>query len=443
MQKWLSKIKVDWWSVSLIIISVLSSLIWLNWNIKPLTQIDSDLFLRLADQVNKFQLPDLAHRTPLLPLFLAILKELGGLKGVVATQILLGAITIYLIYKIIKSVSKNQTLAGLSALMMVLDPLIISHQSAIMSETLGLFFLMLFFWLHLQLLNKLTKKRLILMVVTDILLIMSRPVYIILPIGVYLYHLISGWWFNLGKARFRRKLILTAITINCLFLISYQSINYFKHGFFGMTVVSQFNLLGKTLQYGYLNKVQINQSTPEDVKQVVLAYLENPDEKSPYSLINKSHPEIHSTKTLLTILKPVNKYFIRTNWIDFVKKTINLIPQTFTTDRYYYDSVNFDNFTSIKTKIDQIYNQINRMKLIGLIIWLVTWFKWYLIEKNKTGYHVGILLMGVIYTMVIISIFSHNDYVRLRVPAEPLLSSMIIIPVVYWSLKILDYAKSE
>jgi len=440
MKKLLNKLNCSWGSILLVITAILASFFWLGFKIEPLTTPDSNFYLKLADQVEKFQLPDLAHRTPLVPVFIAIFKAFLGLKGVVAAQILLGAITIYVIYKILERISQNKALARLAALMLAFDPLVISHQTAIMSETLGLFFLMLFLWLHLQLLSNLTKKRLIITVINDCLLIMSRPIYIILPIGIYMYHLISSWWF---KIKLKKGLVLVAIAANCLFLIGYQSINYFQHGFFGMTVISHINLLGKMVEYGYLDNFKNEATTPENVKRIVLAYQDNPEEKSPYSLLNKSHPEIHSSRALVRVLQPVNKYFLLNYRVDYVKKTAKLIPQIIKSTRGYYRSISYDKFRLIKAGVDKIYNEINELELIALTIWLFVLTQWYLIQKKIIGYQAGILLTGVIYTMVMISIFSYGDYARLRMPIEPLLNMMIIVPVVYWGLKILKCGKNE
>jgi len=440
MKKLLNKLNCSWGSILLVITAILASFFWLGFKIEPLTTPDSNFYLKLADQVEKFQLPDLAHRTPLVPVFIAIFKAFLGLKGVVAAQILLGAITIYVIYKILERISQNKALARLAALMLAFDPLVISHQTAIMSETLGLFFLMLFLWLHLQLLSNLTKKRLIITVINDCLLIMSRPIYIILPIGIYMYHLISSWWF---KIKLKRRLILVAIAANCLFLIGYQSINYFQHDFFGMTDVSHINLLGKMVEYGYLDNFKNEATAPEDVKRIILAYQDNPEDKSPHSLLNKSHPEIHSSRVLMRILQPVNEYFLLNYPVDYVKKTAELIPQVIKATRGYYKSISYDKFRLIKAGIDKIYNEINELELIALTIWLFVLTQWYLIQKKIIGYQAGILLTGVIYTMVMISIFSYGAYARLRMPIEPLLNMMIIVPVVYWGLKILKYGKNE
>jgi len=441
IKKQLSSIKADKWSVFLIGVSIFTSLFWLNWKIEPSIRIDSDLYIKLADQMSSFNPSLLTHRTPLMPLFIAVVKKFLGLRGIVIVQMLFGAGSILLVNKIVLKISKNQVLAGLTALILAFDPLVISYQPAIMSETLGLFFLMLFFYLHLQLFNKLTKKRLILTVINDLLLIISRPVFIILPIGIHIYHLISS---RRIKIKIKRKFIMAAIAVNCLFLMGYQSINYYYNGFFGMTVISQINLLGKIIQYGYLEKIVIDSSTPKDVNKILFAYQDNPKEKSPYSLLLKSHPNIHSSLTLTNTLQPVTQYFFSRKWQDYLIKTTKLIPQTITAERPSYNPNDFDRFEWIKVKINTYFNKINRLKLIVLGVWLAIFTKWYLIERKIIGYQLGLLLAGIIYTVVMISIFSHSEYVRLRLPVEPWLNSLVIVPVIYWSLKFLKkYGKNN
>ena len=126
-------------------------------------------------------------RTPGYPLFLGLIYKILGknYKAVVLVQILLSILSIYFIYLIGTMVHKEST-GFIMALVFSFDPVTISMNYRIMTETLFLFFLVLYIFLGILWLNNSMSKIIPLITGTILgLLTLVRPItYYLIPIFV-------------------------------------------------------------------------------------------------------------------------------------------------------------------------------------------------------------------------------------------------------------------
>lgn len=115
--------------------------------VHPLTLPDSLDYLHLARRIDHGQSYRFtgmyAKRLPGYPIFLAIILAVDGgkLAGIIVTQAMLGAVAVYLAWRIARYISESAAL--FAAALVAFDPLLIGFAASYLSETL---FTTLFLW---------------------------------------------------------------------------------------------------------------------------------------------------------------------------------------------------------------------------------------------------------------------------------------------------------
>jgi hypothetical protein len=96
---------------------------------------------------------------------------------------------------------------------------------------------------------------------------------------------------------------------------------YLQTGYVGLSRTSDFNLLGKAIQYGYLHQHYLN--PPGIVQRAQEIYLQMERNQDPYSVINRPGSERLDS---MANLRTINSYFLAGRSVDFVIKTGQLLP---------------------------------------------------------------------------------------------------------------------
>lgn len=438
----------DWQSVLIkylplliiFIASLLFNLIFFSWGKAPVHFNDSVSYINVAESIRHFHLPDLSIRTPVYPLYLSFFLLFNKLNWAVLFQIVIGAFSAILLYLIILKLIKIRPLALILALFLVLDFGVSNFQSAILSETLALFLLLVFVYLRIVSLNReVTKSFLILLILADIFLFFVKPNFIILPICLYILQILMCIFF-LSKTSFYKKNIIylsIGILINIVIIVGYSGLNLARYGFFSFTSVSDVNTLGKIIQYGYIDPNKSYDNPPPLAQKAIIAVEQYGQVPTVAFQIESELSRTSANKT--QDIKMINKYFLKGNKGNYVKKSIKKIPTVFVEKRFFYcqPSLKILENKIFKWKFDfvnKIFDSINHFKLAAFLISLV-FLVLLLIEKRKEEFMILILLMAAIfYSIAIIATFDVNEPFRSRISVEFLLNLLIFTPILYLAI---------
>jgi len=202
--------------------------------------LDSSSYLLLSnnfDQAFIFNSDHLAaaslFRTPGYPVFLSILPSI---KSIILTQILLHfflSLISILIFRIVHG-SKNPKLEFGLFLLTQIETSLLVYSFRILSEILFAFFVILFAYLLIKKLNKMTDSKLGIYLPTILFcLLLVRPIGLIL-MAVFFILLI----FSNHKAFYLKLLIITVVIYS-----SYSAYNFFRLGVFTFSTVQNEHLL--------------------------------------------------------------------------------------------------------------------------------------------------------------------------------------------------------
>jgi len=409
--------------ISLIIISIFSSIFWIEFSFDKKMQVDSYQYLQIADQIDNFDWRNVDINTtiytPGYSIFILIFRQFIGLNGIIYIQVLISALGFYFVYKLLSFFVKQQ-LAWLTTAILVFDPQIINYQTVILSDTLGWFVLTINLWIHCQLIKKFSLRKLILSIVYGVLLMLTRSIFFYLPIFLF------GIQFFIS----RRRVYLVAVIVTLFLIIGYQAQNYRRYSFWGVSQVSQINLLGKFVEYGYLDQ-KYSSPIPPELKRIQLGYQQNFQEKSPYTILKNTYNDNTSREIAMNGLAKTNAFLMKTHLIDYLKKVIIQTKTNFTINRIYHGSLNFESYPKIKSFINAFFINLNHWKFIFFIISIFTWLYLFTQKRRPYYYFLGIMIFVIVYILLILTAINYGDYARIRLSVEWLLNSMVILPIIY------------
>ncbi|HLV13718.1 MAG TPA: hypothetical protein VKY41_00940 [Xanthomarina sp.] len=180
---------------------------------------DTEDYTNLANYLLNFSLENYTgERTPGLPLLIALVG--GNIYAAVLIQILLGILSLYLIFDFTKTKTQNTQIAFWTSFITTSFLHFVFYEFAVLTESLTLFFLLVSFW-YIQKFNVLNpstslKHYLILSIILSYLYLI-RPMFIYIPIGFSLFYLVKNINFGIKKA------LPKAITLSLLPLLTFYA----------------------------------------------------------------------------------------------------------------------------------------------------------------------------------------------------------------------------
>ncbi|WP_417857387.1 hypothetical protein [Xanthomarina gelatinilytica] len=180
------------------------------------------------------------ERTPGFPMLIAVSG--GDLYITVFLQLVLGLLSIILLFNFIKIKSKSTPVAFWSTLIYSSFLHIVLFEFAILTETLTTFLVILTFWLieKYKIFNHDSKviPVLILSIILS-LLYLTRPMFIYFPVGFSLFYLVKNYRWNLKLVLIK---ILIILTLPYLSYYAWCSVNKNNIGVFASTYFTGVNL---------------------------------------------------------------------------------------------------------------------------------------------------------------------------------------------------------
>ena len=356
----------------------------------------------------------------------------SSLKLAVYGQIVLGAVTIVLLYLICLKLLNSEALALCLSGFLGLNFQILNYQATVLTESLATTLLMAVLYVHITSINeRITAKRFFVLASVDSLFVMVRPNFILLPASLYALHVL--YILAVSKSKGERLntaasglwVIVLGISFNLTLVAIWSTLYYLKTGQLGLSRTAEFNLLGKNIQYGYLDQERAD--APPLARRVREIYQELQHDQDPYSIIKRLGDEdLFSRENLAAI----NSYFITGRRADFAIKTMQLFPVVLKKDvHFYYGKPNGSIENPLLHFINQGFNAFNAFNVkafvfaSGLAVWL-------LVKKKQQQFMILIMILATIfYHLLTITAFGYSEYPRLRVPIDLLLNVLVVLPL--------------
>src|SRR5262249_34239655 len=147
----------------------------------------------------------------------------------------------------------------------------------------------------------------------------------------YIFAMSKSKGERLNSARSDLWALVLGISFNLTLVAIWSTLYYLKTGQLGLSRTAEFNLLGKNIQYGYLDQERAD--APPLARRAREIYLELQRDQDPYNIIKRLGDEgLFSRENLAAI----NSYFLAGRRGDFAIKTMQLFPVVLNKDAHFY-----------------------------------------------------------------------------------------------------------
>jgi hypothetical protein len=364
------------------------------------------------------------------------------LKPAVYGHIVLGAIAVVLLYFICLKLLAREWLAFAVSALLGLNFEVINYQSTVLTETLATTLLMAVLYAHIAALHKkITLKRLGGMVIVDSLLVMLKPNFILLPASLYAIHvlyLLATSRSNAGRLTSASSSVFflaLGISCNLALVTTWATFYYLKTGHLGLSRTSDFNLLGKAIQYGYLDRDYAD--PPRIAQRAQEIYHQVERNHDPYSVINRLGSEgLYSMENL----RSINSYFLSGRRADFIIKTGQLLPAVLNHQvHFYYGRRNGLSENPWLRPMTRGFHPLHAFN--GKAVVFAFGFALYLLVKKRRDQFMALvmILSTVFYHLITITALGYSEYPRLRVPIDLLLNLLVFLPCLLLALSLTQW----
>jgi 4-amino-4-deoxy-L-arabinose transferase-like glycosyltransferase len=232
-----------------VIFSSLAALVfWLKYS--PLFTEDSAYYLLLARAIRQgtFFNQDIGGRTPLFPLFLAMLG--GNGQAVFAGQLVLSVLTSLLLFRIFLTLTNSRALAMSVGFVYMLNPSTVLFERTVLTEILTCFLVCLGTWLAVKACNSQVNfaRRTLLSSTVFSLAALVRPAFQLLPLAALAA--------ILGLAKERRlrrghayKVVAAGLIPFAALVLGWGLVNYYRFGWFTLSTFTGYHLTNHTGEF--------------------------------------------------------------------------------------------------------------------------------------------------------------------------------------------------
>lgn len=415
----------------ILLAALIINLLYLNWKDAPVMYPDSESYIQAARQIINLDFSHITNRTPVYPLFLSPFVLIGRISWIIYGQAAAGIMAALFLYLIVLRILKNSTNSLLITIFLILDYQVACYQSTLLTESLTVTLLLVLVYLHMILPEK-GPGFIFFTTFFDLFLIFTKPAFIILPIVLWLTSILR-FSFLRRKEPVDKKFLLMltgAILINLAAIMGWSTLNLIETKSFGFSNISEINMLGKMIQYGYLDRSYENPPPPIAEVLEIKEDLEKDGDllksHNPYEIIGRMAGG-GSEESLMSRLRESNKAFMRLHRIDYCLKTLSLMPMVMCWTRYYYvkpaDYLNNKLFYAL----DRIFLYLTGRYLIAFLFCAAFCIYLWRRRRLEEGFMLGYILISILYVVTTISAFCYdNDYSRSRVSVDYFLNFLTL-----------------
>ncbi|GAC1384678.1 MAG: hypothetical protein NVSMB33_13220 [Ktedonobacteraceae bacterium] len=369
-----------------------------------------------AQLVNFWRLPGY----PLFIVLIYIVMGQGNLAAVSAVQAVLYVFATLEFYLLTMMVLRRAWMAFLLALLVGANISLLSYVKPIMSEALALWLLASLTLAVIFFVSTLRVSSLWLVTTCMLLLFLTRPEWIYLPVLLFAYLLLVAQWRGVA----RRLLLHAVISVVLLYAVlgGYIAINAAENHFAGVTWIENINALGKVLQY----KMQ-DEAPPEyaSVSRTLDKYVAK-GMRDPYPIL--AH-EPSLARDDASLAGAFARSTIEHHPVEFLLKSVPIFFSSLTV--YYLESFvapagPFAPFLIwLQSEFSALYKWSIFFPLcVGIWLLLLCWRRTrQLVMVQMMGAIVLLSLYGAIITTL--GAYRGYDYMRIRTLFEPLIILVI------------------
>ncbi len=359
-----------------------------------------------------------ALRTPVYPMFIAFIYLLAGTGNMIAVSVAQAVLFLFAtleLYLLTILLFRRAWMGLIVGLLLGTNTYIISIVKPILSEGMGLWLVVSLALLVVLFLQRWQLRYLWLLSLCTLLLFMTRPEWVYLPVPLFAYLWFIAW--RRGKLRRLLPQSLAALALVYAVLGLYVYVNGVQNGFFGLTDNQNGNLLGKILQYN----MQL-EAPPQytQVAAIVNFYRERGD-TNPIALAFGSYPALGANHWALA--GAYSDAIVEHHPIEFLLKTI---PIFFTSSRdlYAYSLINANG--QFGAPLDWLQDLSAHSYEIYVLFPLFALFWIILLFMRRTARlpvveGMGAVILLALYGLILTSLGGFIEYTRLHVPFDAMM----------------------
>ena len=362
-------------------------------------------------------------RLPGYPLFIVViyaLKGQGNLGAVSEAQAILFVLAALEIYVLAVLILRRAWAAFLIGLLVGINIPLLSYMKPIMSETLGLWLLTTLALAVIVFLKTFRLTVFWLITVCILLLFLTRPEWIFLPVLLFAYLLLVAAW----RGAFRRVLphALGSLALCYGVLGSYAFVNAKQNHYPGVTWIENINELGKVLQY----RMQ-DEAPPQyaNVSHILDTYVSK-GMVDPYPILAEQ-PELVRDDAALA--GRFSQWIIVHHPVEFFVKSVPVFFSSLTV--FYQESriAPAGPFASPLIGLDNEFRALYKWYIFfpaGAAIWLLLLF-WHKTRSLLVVQMMGAIVLLGLYGLVSTTLGAYRgyDYMRIHTLFDPLMTMVI------------------
>ncbi len=418
-------VRADWrgpryvaWGVALAALT--SLVVTLYYQAMPQVEFDPDTpaYLDIAANIIKHgQLVDVV-RLPVYPL-LMVLVGTSHLTALSIVQAALFVATVVEVYVILCLALRRAWLAAAVAALSGANIHIISYVKPILSEALTLFFTTTVALAVILCIRRMSVRRVWVVALCLLLLFMTRPEWIYLPIPLFGYLLLLAWRRGLLRT-VAPQAALAAVALYAV-LGLYITINGVQHHFFGITYVQNINLLGKVMQYGMHDEAPARYA---DVQRLVDVYMAKGD-TDPWDVIRAPYPPIQ--RDYFARAGEYALAIIKAHPLEYLGHSVVLGRDSLGTTESFRPAPHMPALDALQWLADAVMRSLVWFPLLALLWWALA-------ARPRGGIRgmgkesaemMGALALIAFYGLTITTLGGYIYYGRLHTPFDPLLIAVV------------------
>jgi len=411
----------------LLIATLLTVVVYITYPY-PSLNADTPGYLEAARQIQIYGLSFQsihAMRLPVYPLFMLLIFAIAGQGNLMAVSIVQGALFVLAaleVYILLALLLRRSWLAALVSLFVAANPVLLLYSKQIMTEGPSLWLLTTLILCSVFFFQNIQKPRWFLfwaMLGFMILLIFTRPEWILLPIVLNALLLFKTWRTSIFR-RIIPRMIISLLVFYAL-VGGYIITNYFVHGYMGLSWIENMNYLGKVMQY------RMYREAPPEYQYItdrIIQYIEVEHRgRSPYQLLGSTLPELRENNNHLA--GEYARSIIYRHPLEFIGYTIPYVPISLT---YFYVPPSDPAHPTLHhmllslTAIHKgIYHQ-NYLFLFYAAFWLLL-LCWKRTRSHRLVQGMSFISVIVLYALVITTAggYFETDYMRVHIVFDQLI----------------------
>ncbi len=373
-------------------------------------------------------------RLPGYPLFIVLVYACmgqGNLAAISIVQSVLFVLATLEVYILTALILRRSWLAFLVGLLVGSNVTLLSYVKPILSEAIALWLCVTLALAVVYFLYTLRVHALWLVTLCTLLLFMSRPEWIYLPIPLFAYLLLVATW----RGKVRSLLLHAVLSVILLYAIlgGYVYINTTQNHFPGLTWIQNINALGKVLQYHMQDEAPPQYA---NISRALDPYVAR-NLTDPYPILDRQQ---NLARDYAVLSGQYAQSIIEHHLGEFAVKSV---PVAFSSLTVFYTESSIDAhgprgklLLQLQAAFHTLYNA-NALFPLCSLLWLVL-LCWRRMRQMHMVQGMGAILLLGLYALTTTTIGAYRgvDYMRIHIPFDPLLT------VVVWVTLLLGVALS-